>query len=190
MSRRPDPTDPDAGQPVTAADAYARYADVREGALLDAERLLQARPGGEGARLTLIDQRALAAWEAWPARTDGRGGWDWRKARDDVQSDAKHFEAALWADDVLCGLAVGKASSGRAALNVRLLEGNPSPSHPLRGLVAPFLLLAADRHARALGRRELRLIDPLPGALPTYLRLGFRLAPPGARPPYCYVDLD
>lgn len=189
MSRYPEPAALTAAILMTAADAYARYADVRAGALLDAERRLQALPGGDDTSLTLVDQRALTAWEAWSARTDGRGGWDWRRARDDVQSDPKHFEAALWAGDVLCGLAVGKASAGRAALNVRLLEGNPSSSHPLRGRVAPFLLLAADRHARALGRRQLRLIDPLPGALPTYLRLGFRLAPVGARPPYCYLDL-
>lgn len=187
MPDDPDPTDPEAGQPVTAADAYARYADVRAGALLDAERVLQALPGGGGARLTLIDVHALTAWEAWPARADDRGGWDWRKARDDVQSDPRHFEAALWSGRVLCGLAVGKAS--KTAVKLRLLEAHPGRFHPLRGLVAPFLLLAADRHARALGRRQLQLIDPLPGALPTYIRLGFQLAPAGARPPYCYLDL-
>lgn len=106
-----------------------------------------------------------------------------------MQSDPKHFEAALWHGDVMCGLAVGKASSGRAALNIRLLEGNPAPAHPLRGLVAPFLLIAADRHARALGRRQLRLVEPLPEALPIYRRLGFQLAPEGTKPTYCFVDL-
>jgi hypothetical protein len=66
-------------------------------------------------------------------------------------------------------------------------EANPDPANPLRGNVALVTLAAARRYAIALGKAEIRLIDPLPALVPFYCspRLGFELVTPANESPYC-----
>lgn len=157
-----------------------------------AEALVRARGPGVAPRFTTIDAAALGAWTAqWrPLHQAGQpGGWDWREERQAHQNTIGRFEAALWSGTHLCGLAVGKPSHGPSHVAVLLLEGCPNPGHPLRGLVLQGLLIAAEEYARALAKREVRVIKPLPGVLPLYQALGYAIAPEGSRPPYCYVKL-
>ncbi len=176
--------------PSHPADKLTFYRETRRQALAAATARVRARLRTSDVVFGLIDDAALAAWtEQWrPAHQPGSpGGWDWARERRAWQGVIGRFEAALWHGPVLCGLALGKPSDGPSHLAVRLLEGNPVPAHPLRREVARSLLVAAEEYARALGKRELRLIQPLPGALPIYRALGFALAPTRARPPYCFV---
>ena len=172
-----------------AEQVRAIYNELRAAALINAAQRLNGRDPGHLIRLTEIDETALFAWRQWIRRDDRPGGWDWRAAHRSVRSHLNRFEVAIWSGYVLCGLAIGKASRGDSHLAIRLLEGNPAPAHPLKGKVAICALEAADRFARVLQKRQLRLIDPLPGALPTYQRLGFTVAPGNPRPPYCFVEL-
>jgi hypothetical protein len=171
----------------------ARYDAIRLAGLIDAERRLtsgNARVPIGPVWLSVIDERALLAWSGqWSGRPDRVGGWDWRAQRRAAQSTLNRFELAVWSGFTLCGLAIGKPSKGPSHLGIRLIEANPEASHPLKGYVAHCVTQAGLTYARLLEKRQLRLIDPLAGALPKYISLGFRLdAAPAARP-YCFLEL-
>lgn len=81
-----------------------------------------------------------------------------------------------------------QAIEGPSHLAMQLFEGNPADMHPLKGFVAECALEAGISYARLLGKTELRLLRPLPGALPTYRRLGFKVERESADPPYCFLE--
>ena len=178
-------------QPVQ--NALARYNAMREAALADAEQRLQNRisdPLGSTIRLSLLDERALGAWQQqWKPRPDRSGGWNWRDQRLRLASTISRFEIAIWSGPFLGGLAIGKPSRGASHLAIQLLEGNPAEAHPLKGLVAECVVEAGISYARLLGKAQLRLIRPLPAALPAYRRLNFRVEPECAEPPYCFLEI-
>ena len=166
-----------------------RYDAMREAALLDAAARLRS-PGAAAVELTTINPAVLHAWEhQWIARQGQPGGWNWRDQTRRLQPTLNRFEVAIWSGPTLCGLAIGKPSRGASHLAVQLLEGSPNTGHPLRGRIAECVTVAAASYARLLGKAQIRLIRPLPGALPIYRRLGFEIAPEGAKPPYCYLEL-
>jgi hypothetical protein len=166
---------------------------MREAAIADAQERLRARisvPLGIQVTLSLIDEAALQAWhEQWKPRADRPGGWDWRDQRRRLASTVSRFEVAIWSGPLLGGLAIGKPSKGPSHLSVQLLEGNPAEAHPLKGLVAECVGEAGISYARLLAKAQLRLLRPLPGALPTYRRLGFKVEPGSTAPPYCFLEI-
>jgi hypothetical protein len=166
---------------------------MREAALADAQARLNARisvPLGIPIELSLIDERALRAWQdQWTPRSDRPGGWNWRQQRSRLGATVRRFEVAMWSGPVLTGLAIGKPSKGPSHLAVQLLEGNPAEVHPLKGFVAECVVEAGTSYARLLGKAELRLLRPLPGAVPTYLRLGFKVEFAGPDTPYCALEI-
>ncbi len=174
-------------------EALARYDAMREAALADAQQRLQARISaslGIPIELSLIDAKALQAWqEQWKPRPDRPGGWNWREQRLRLTSTVSRFEVAIWSGPLLCGLAIGKPSKGSSHLAIQLLEGSPAEVHPLKGYVAECVAEAGISYARLLEKAQLRLIQPLPGALPTYRRLQFKVESDSATPPYCFLEI-
>lgn len=174
-------------------EVTARYNAMREAALADAQERLLARissPLRIPLTLSPLDEPALLAWQTqWKPRPGRPGGWNWREQRRALRATLNRFEVALWSGPVLCGLAIGKPSNGPSHLGVQLLEGNPAESHPLKGYVAECVVEAGISYGRLLGKRELRLLRPLPGALPAYRRLGFKVEPERPEPPYCFLEL-
>ena len=166
---------------------------MREAALADAEELLRPKIAGLlGVPLTLtpLDDTALTGWRSqWSPAGPNRIGWNWADQRLALRPTLNRFEVALWSGSVLCGLAIGKPSRGASHLALHLLEGNPSSGHPLKGYVAECLIEAGASYGRVLGKTQLRLLHPLPGALPIYRRLDFTIAEAGARIPYCFKEL-
>ncbi len=147
---------------------------------------------GTPLRLTTIDAWALHAWEQqWkPNFRGGDGGWDWRRERFGYDNTPARFEIAVWSENMLCGLAIGKPSKASTFLAVNLLEGSPVSDYPLKGAIRFCVVETAIAYAEQLECQELRLIRPLVGALPLYLDMGFSLAPPADRPPYCFLRIE
>jgi hypothetical protein len=104
-------------------------------------------------------------------------------AEDFRKNEADRFEAAVWSGYTLCGLAIGRTR--QAFCRVDYLEGSPVPNHPLRGSVAVLVSGAVIAYATAIGREEIRLVDPIPEVVPYYETLGFSLATPKGQTPYC-----
>jgi hypothetical protein len=161
-------------------EAHERYDELRRLAYDGAvERALARGLATPATRIAPIDAGALEACRnTWSTRQHwtGDGGWPWDLVVRPFLKKPRAFHAALWGGEDLCGLAVGKVSRGRERITLRFMQSSPSSTHPLRGRVTFLMFEAATAYGQALGSRYLILRNPLPGALPIYLRFGFEFA--------------
>jgi hypothetical protein len=172
--------------------ALQRYRSLRETAFRVAERDAWYHGGiPHPVRFTEIDEIALASWRTtWNrAHPFGYGAWDWEDLVRPVWRRPSGFHVAIWSQDLLCGLAAGRASKRRPSgrrhtLSVHFLEGNPDPGHPLKGYVAYLAIACAHAYGAALGVSTLRLVNPLAGVRKLYSGLGFSIAGNGGDPLY------
>lgn len=89
------------------------------------------------------------------------------------QTTPKRFEVAIWHDERLCGLALGKPSKGTSHNAIYLMEGSPI-KHPLNALITRIVIEVGTAYAMALGKEYLRLVDPLEKMIKVYTkRYGF-----------------
>lgn len=119
-------------------------------------------------RITAIDDAALTAL----SRQWGTSHFAWPRICGQNRPYVKRFEAAIWIGDGLEGLCMGRPSRGNDNVTLRFLERRPTPSL-LKGFVAEIALDAAEAYAGILGKRRLKLKDPVAGAIPLYEALGF-----------------
>jgi len=129
-----------------------------------------------GLRLTEINNTAIAAQKSWmgEGREPPNGGWDWSHwIHETRRSNHRAFEVAIWQGNELCGLCLGTPNKKRLVLRVELIEGSPYTNHPLRGKIAMIALTAAEAYAIVLGSNEVRIMDPVEGALKSYLKLDY-----------------
>lgn len=143
---------------------------------LAAERLANVVP--DGTRLTPIDREATEAWRRqWRPishRSPPEGGWDWPTIVEGQSNEVKAFDLAIWHNDQLCGLAIGRFTN--ASLRLDAIEGRPSNDHPLKGAILALALETAANAAQLGGRPELRLMEPAEGLIETYVStFGFRV---------------
>ena len=169
------------------SSAETRYRELRHLAFQAAQDDLAA--AGGNAELRAIDATALTAFGTWPAR---RVAWPWPDmAADWRRGHPDRFELAVWSGDALCALALGRPSPGASHMALYFMEGSPDPGHPLRRKVATVVITALRAYAIALGKGELRLVDPLPEVIPFYCSpaMGFELVRPRMEAPYCRRSL-
>lgn len=79
---------------------------------------------------------------------------------------------------MLCGLGVGRLSKRRLSgvrhtLSVHFIESAHTLDHPLRRLIAPLVIAAAEAYGVVAGVSRIRLIDPLPGMVRRYEGFGY-----------------
>ncbi len=74
-------------------------------------------------------------------------------------------------------------------LGVSARYHDPAEAHLLTGFVAESVAGADIGTARLLPKAQIRLIQPLPGALPINRRLHFKVEPESEAPPYCFLEV-
>lgn len=163
---------------MSRAAAERGYSVLRDRALAATQARLVAN--GIVAELRPIDARALDAFAShWQGCPDRRLRWPWPDMRARFHRDyPARFELSAWSGNTLCCLALGRPSASSLHCGLHYLEGNPDPQHPLRGRVAALAITALQDYTVALGKREMRLVEPLPALVPYYQRFGFRLVTP------------
>ncbi len=166
----------------------SRYRDIRHLALMRAAELTQSAIAPTPVSLTDIGPTALAAFNDQWVHSVRRYPWPWPLMVADVHRQTPtRFEVAVWSDQTLSGLALGRIRD--SFCGIEYLEGCPDPDHPLRGHVTVIVLTAAVAYAKSLGKRELRLIDPIPAMVSRYVSHGFQLAMPRGESPYCWRNI-
>ena len=121
---------------------------------------------------------ALTAYMNWSVnnRLPPNGGWDWGSWVSHYRSrHHKRFEAAIWFGSTLCGLCLGKTSEKNVHVRLEVLEGSTDKNHPLKGRVAYIALTAIELYGYSCGSEEVRIIDPVDGAIASYRKLGYTL---------------
>ncbi len=116
------------------------------------------------ASLALASEKSDSAWASqWlpvSRRVPPNGGWDWPKCRLAGSSDPTRLCVAMWSkgESELCGFLLARLNG--TACCIEGVEGNPDPSHGMRGLVLLAALEFASMYAQAHGRREVWICKP------------------------------
>lgn len=173
--------------------AQERYARIRAATYTQArdDALASGRIDAP-LRLAECDRYTLSVWKsAWAGpHPSGWGAWDWEPLLRRAWRNPAAFHLAVWSGKVLCGLAVGRVSRKdgkgiRLAVSIDFIASAHDPRHPLRGNIAWLATSAGEAYGRALGAQWLRLLQPLPGVLPLYTRLGFSVVGDNDQVLYC-----
>jgi hypothetical protein len=166
-----------------------RYAGQRAAAFKRAEDILGQEQAQAPITLRAITPETLATFGTqWQDHAQRLYPWPWHQMAGDYRrNEPTRFEAAVWSAETLCGLALGRLRARYCSLDY--IEGSPAPAHPLRGMVIPAVLTALTAYAVALGRAEIRLIDPFPALVPRYENLGFMLATPKREARYWWKEI-
>lgn len=118
-------------------------------------------------RLTEIDARARTQANNWLAQSKVQGAttaqvpdWDWNWLHRKFSQRARHVELAVWHDDLLYGMAVGRVSRRRVVAAIHYLQRSPVASVPNASLgrIATAFLIAV---AAEWGCSEVAVDSPL-----------------------------
>jgi len=131
-------------------------------------------------QLTHININALKAWQKeWYPNlahrkrfTEEELLWNWVNTRREMSKVPNRFELAIWSDNILCGLAIGKPSKGSAHNAIYRLQGSPI-KHPLEGKIITIAIKTGTEYAKALDKKHLVLVEPLEHLVKIYQRHGF-----------------
>lgn len=142
------------------------------------------------------DAPAETAWHRhWRGNRHptGSGGWNWPEVMRSRWKRPSSFRLAVWSGPVLCGLAIGHPSrtsrtGHRKTISVNLIQGAPF-AHPLRRSIALLTTTYATAYGRLLGASRIRLIEPLPGTIHSYAKMGFSTILKGNRALYCEREI-
>lgn len=169
--------------------AEERYRQRRRAACEAAERLLAEAAGFQDRAVGLREFDGLAVHAAfisgWKNHPTRKVSWPWDRLIWDRPKEPSRFELAVWADERLCGLALGRTSPSRSHCSLHFVEGAPDALHPLKGRVLAAVLTALDQYCLAIGAREMRVVEPFEALLPLYgQHFDFALVKPAGQSPY------
>ncbi|MBU1393886.1 MAG: hypothetical protein KJ856_10205 [Gammaproteobacteria bacterium] len=163
-------------------DISRKFRKIRQDIYEEVSRLVvEEFPDLDGRiRLTEITMNALDArinnWEQHPdpERQILDDPEDWRTTTDRYKRDhPTRLELAIWYDDTLCGLMLGKPSEGRLVVKINFIEG--AFENPLKGMILPIATQCAELFASFIGAPWVGIQDPLDGVRWRYEELGFTL---------------
>lgn len=108
-----------------------------------------------------VDNQALALAKEWEKDINRIVDWSWSSGYQHYSfSRPKRFELAIWYDNKLCSLSLGRPSFHGTRLRLEFIESHPS-DNPLKGRIAPIVISTAEVYAQIIGADELRIIDPI-----------------------------
>lgn len=162
-----------AGTPSERHDASARYAEHRK----TARQLLQPQLSElthQEIKLDDITASAVTEAQRWRSAypTVRQGIWDWGKIVISFRRRPRHIELAIWVDQILCGLLIGRISDSRIVATIYYLEGRPV-DNPLSGSVAKIATRYVELLARLLHCKLAAIDSPLPALVDFYRGLGY-----------------
>nr|WP_313208301.1 hypothetical protein [Stenotrophomonas geniculata] len=128
-------------------------------------------------RLTEIDGYARAEANSWlvpinEPTTTQVPGWDWKALWKDFSNKACRVDVAVWVDDSLYGLAIGRVSRRRVVATIHYLQRSPVIPQPAisLGRVATAFLVALAKELRC---KEIAVDSPLEALIDYYKSFGF-----------------
>jgi hypothetical protein len=189
----PPPPDEERTRYFAAHERYAGYRDEARGETepLAWEVAIDEMRKVRSLHLTEMDDVAIGFWDIrWRSYPSpySEGNFPWSRIISQVRTTPRHFDLAIWADGILCGLCAGMAAKRKHYVAISFLESFHGPN-PLKGLVAAIAVECAEAYAQILGAGWLKIRNPVAGALPQYEALGFRLVRPRRAAPYCQREL-
>lgn len=101
-----------------------------------------------------------------------QSNWDWGKLVKSFRRRSRHIELAIWVNQILCALLVGRISDNRIVATVYFLERRPL-DNPLAGSIAMIASRYVETLAVLLDCKQTALDSPLPALIDFYKKLGY-----------------
>lgn len=170
---------------ATHREAEERYTVIRK-AVLDELNKEFHNSNQRNLKAKLIDMSALAQSERWNLSSRRKVDWEWVEGYSTFKfRHPKRFEMALWHNNTLASLSLGRPTYQGTKLRLDFIEGNPDKPGNVKVFEPTFLAMVG--YAQALGARELRITNPINGDVRRYYeRFGFAYISKGD---YLYVRL-
>lgn len=120
--------------------------------------------------------------------------WDWNFG---VRSYRKKYpnrlELAIWYNNSICGLSLGRPSYNGTRVRLDFIERVPGINNPLKGRVTPIAVTVYEVYARLIDAAQVRIISPADGLIDYYTSLNYAFvkgADTKANPSYLYKNLE
>jgi hypothetical protein len=167
-------------------NAEQRYDELRKSALKSFENSFSESEKGI-LKARTITTEALHASTAWDTVNTRRVGWDWVNEYSAFKfRHPKRFEMALWQNDKLISLSLGRPTYAGTALRLDLVEASPKELGD-RVNVITFVLASLEIYARVLEARQIRIMHPINETVRDYYAsFGYTYTPKGD---YLYQEL-
>ena len=141
-------------------DAERRYTVLREKAISFAQNDLETR-NNHNLKLTAITNAALEATRKWGLSSNRKANWDWVEEYGYFKfSYPKRFEVALWKQNELITISLGRPTYNGRFLRLDVVEARPKDLGD-RPAVFDEILLAYGVYARMLGATGIRIMNPI-----------------------------
>ena len=147
--------------------AEQRYDEIRKSALQSVESYFsESQKGSLKART--VTTEALHASTTWDTFNTRRVGWDWVNEYSAFKfRHPKRFEMALWQNDKLISLSLGRPTYAGTALRLDLVEASPKELGERVGAM-PFVLLGLEAYANLIEARQIRIMNPINETVKNY----------------------
>lgn len=145
---------------ATHLDAEQRYNGTRNTVIFATQQRLQQDSAYRAIRLAQIDRAALIAAKQWELSPNRHTDWNWFEGYSAFRfAHPKRFELAIWENNELISLTLGRPTYHGTAMRMDFLEA--APDYEGRIKIFPIAFLALMAYARALGAVEVRLVKPI-----------------------------
>lgn len=156
--------------------AELRYRDIRQLVYKVVETELRTLE--PAVALTEISEAVLRQTDAWRSLYPSsllthKPGWSWRRVAEKFRCRPRRIEVALWHDNLVCGLAVGRVSDKRVIATIHFVESLPV-ANPLKGKVVPFLVRFLEAMSVNLGCEAVSIEQPATELIAYYSDIGFK----------------
>ncbi len=144
---------------ATHRDAETRYTIIRK-AVIDQVNQDFANRGERNNNARLIDNAALSQSKQWEQSPKRRVDWDWMGGYNTFRFRyPKRFEMALWYNNKLASLTLGRPTYNGQRMRLDFIEACPNKPSDLK--VFEISLFAMGIYAEMLGANELRVMKPI-----------------------------
>ena len=148
---------------ATHADAEKRYEELRKLALQ-----LAQESATSGVTLQIITAKALRETIEWGMALDRQVDWEWLEGYSSFKFRyPKRFEAALWFNNKLISLSLGRPTYNGNSLRLDFIEAMPK-SLGDRPPVFEDILVAYETYAKLINASEIRIMNPINQAVKEY----------------------
>ncbi|KHD06785.1 hypothetical protein PN36_25575 [Candidatus Thiomargarita nelsonii] len=112
-----------------------------------------------------IDTYALESYQKWERRIVD---WDWIGIVRKYRKNTKRFEVAIWYQNELMGLALGKPSRAKTLVRINFIEGRTDRPTILRKRIVPITIKVGMNYSVLLQAKKLFIMEPFPELINYY----------------------
>lgn len=143
--------------------------------------------------LSEITDSAIFSFNSLSRNLERKVDWDWKFGAQMYRNRyPNRFELAIWHNNTVCGLSLGRPSYNGTRVRLDFIE-RVLGANPLKGRVTPIAVTAYEVYARLIGASQVRIIKPAEELIMYYSSLNYVFvngSSTSENPSYLYKTLE